>query len=409
MASFTYKAKDRSGRRVKGEVEAPNRSDAMTNLKGRRFNSIAIKEKKYKRDASETAITWGPFGNVSDKDMLMFTKKLATMVRSGLTIIDSLVLISSQTQNVVLRGVIISITKDINLGIPLSDAVKKYPRYFDVVTSSMIEAGEMSGQLDIFLDRIVEGQERMQKIKSGIKSAMFYPITLVVVTTLIMWGMMVFVVPTFVEMYASSGSTLPGPTQMIVDASDWISQGSNVLKVIAFIIFARLTHKMGMKFIYPYNSFISRLLLSLPIFGNIIVKSTVSRLALLMSNLFAAGIGVSDILKVAIKISTNTKFTEALQRVSERVVTGVPLSLLFQEEPVFPKDLSQLIKVGESTGNMDEMLTAIARYYQEEFESTVEGLTSVIEPLMIVFVGGMIGAMVVALYLPIFSTGDMIG
>lgn len=386
-----------------------NRSDVMANLKGRKFNSIAIKEKKLKRDGTETAITWGPFGKVPEKDMLMFTKKVSTMVRSGLSILDALIMVASQTQNVILRGVINKIIKDINLGIPLSDAIKKHPRYFDEVTCNMIEAGEMSGQLDTFLDRVVEGQERMQKIRSGIKSAMFYPITLVVVTTLIMWGMMVFVVPTFVEMYSSSGKTLPVPTQMIVNASGWITQGQNVMKLLIFAVLVRVGHSLGMKHFYPYKSFISALILKLPIFGNIMVKSTVSRLALLMANLFAAGIGISEILKVAMKITPNVKFTEALERISDRVVTGVPLSMLFAEEPVFPLDLSQLIRVGESTGNMDEMLTSIARYYQEEFEATVEGLTSVIEPLMIVFVGGMIGAMVVALYLPIFSSGDMMG
>ena len=409
MPTFTYKAKDRNGRRVKGELEAPSRSNLIADLKGRKFSGMTIKEKKKKRDASETAMTWGPFGNVPEKDMLLCMKKLSTMVRSGLQILDALELVANQTKNPVLRGVIIKVGKDINLGIPLSEAIKKHPRYFDVVTCNMIEAGEMSGQLDTFLDRVVEGQERMQKIKSGIKSALFYPITLVVVTTLIMWGMMVFVVPTFVEMYASSGKSLPGATQVIVDASNWITQGGNVLKLILYVTVITVIHKLGIKYVYPYNSFIAGVMLKLPIFGNIFIKSTVSRLALLMSNLFAAGIGVADILQVAVKISTNAKFTEALERINERVVSGVPLSILFEEERVFPSDLAQLIRVGESTGNMDEMLTSIARYYQEEFESTVEGLTSVIEPLMIVFVGGMIGAMVVALYLPIFSSGDMIG
>lgn len=409
MPTFTYKAKDRNGRRVKGELEAPNRTIVMDDLKGRKFSGISIKVKKQKRDPSETAITWGPFGNVPEKDMLLCMKKLATMVRSGLQILDALELVSKQTSNPVLRGVIIKVAKDINLGIPLSEAINKHPRYFDVVTCNMIEAGEMSGQLDTFLDRVVEGQERMQKIKSGIKSAMFYPITLVVVTTLIMWGMMVFVVPTFTEMYASSGKTLPAPTQVIVNASDWITEGGNILKLILYFIVISGSHKLGMRYVYPYKSFVAGVMLKLPIFGNILIKSTVSRLALLMSNLFAAGIGVADILQVAVKISTNAKFSETLERISERVVSGVPLSILFEEEQVFPADLAQLIKVGESTGNMDEMLTSIARYYQEEFESTVEGLTSVIEPLMIVFVGGMIGAMVIALYLPIFSSGDMIG
>jgi type IV pilus assembly protein PilC len=161
-----------------------------------------------------------------------------------------------------------------------------------------------------------------------------------------------------------------------------------------------------MKRLYPYTAFIHGFMLKLPLFGNIIIKSTVARLSLLMANLFAAGIGVEEILKVATNVTTNTKFIEAMERINDRVVTGSDLSALFAEESVFPLELSQLIKVGESTGNMDEMLSSIARYYQEEFESVVSGLTTIIEPIMIVFVGGMIGLMVVALYLPIFSAGD---
>ncbi|MDP4836903.1 MAG: type II secretion system F family protein [Burkholderiales bacterium] len=363
---------------------------------------------KAKKDPTETAITWGPFGNIPDKDILMFMKKISTMVRSGLTLMDSLIMVSSQTKNVILRGVINKLIKDVNQGIPLSDAFKKHPRYFDEVLCNMIEAGEISGQLDIFLDRITESMEKTQKIRSGIKSALFYPVTLVVVTLLIMWGMLVFVVPTFVAMYSKNEKGLPVPTQMLVTASEFITNGQNVLELFIIIIVVVTTHKLTKKYFYPYRALLSQIALKLPLFGNIIVKSTVSRLALLMANLFAAGIGVSEILKIAKKITTNVKFTEALERIAEGVVTGTPVSVLFDEEPVFPKDLSQLMKVGESTGNMDEMLTSIARYYQEEFESTVEGLTSMLEPLMIVFVGGMIGLTVVALYLPIFSQGDMI-
>jgi|TARA_B110000503_G_scaffold142416_1_gene239150 type IV pilus assembly protein PilC len=409
MKEFSYKGKDRLGRKIKGRIEGVNRTDVMNTLRSRRLMAVTLKELKPKRDASETAITWGPFGNIPSKDIMMFTKKISTMVKSGLTIIDSLKMVSDQTENVILRGVTKKIMADVNLGLSLSEAFKKHPRYFDQVYCNMIEAGEMSGKLDDFLERLSSGQERMEKIKAGIKSALFYPITLVVITVVIVWGMLIFVVPTFVKMFQDSGKALPVPTQMIVDASEWISHGSNVLFLILTVAGFITSHKMLLKYVYPYKSFYHSALLKLPLFGNIIVKSSVSALALLMANLFAAGIGIEDILKVGKSVTPNVKFTEALERIEERVVTGVPLSVLFAEEPIFPKDLSQLIQVGESTGNMDEMLTSVARYYQEEFESTVEGLTSMIEPLMIVFVGAMIGGMVVALYLPIFSQGDMIG
>jgi len=410
LKKFNYKARDKNNRRIKGMIDALNRNDAMLALKGRKYREIKLNEVIEKKKSSlDINLTWGPFGKVPQGEILIFTKKLATMVRSGLSILDALTLVKGQTKNPVFRDAIGQIIESINQGNSLSFAIKKQSRYFDEVFINMIEAGEMSGKLDNFLDRIVEGQERMQKIRAGIKSAMFYPVTLVVVTIVILYFMLTKVVPTFTSMYKGMGKKLPGPTQMIVDASDWILNGQNVLELLAVIFAISFTHKFLYKHVYGYKRFFCVLMLKLPLFGNIIVKSTVARLSLLMANLFAAGIGVADVLKVGTRITPNVIFIEAMERISERIESGAELSGLFADEQVFPVELSQLIKVGEKTGNMDEMLSAIARYYQEEFEAVVEGLTAMIEPLMIVFVGAMIGTMVVALYLPIFSAGDAIG
>lgn len=409
MKKFNYKARDKNDRRVKGIIDALNRNEALLSLRGRKFRDIHLSELVEKKKSSlNIVITWGPFGRVSEQEILIFSKKIATMVRSGLTILDALILVKDQTENLVFKNAVAQIINNINQGNSLSSSLKIYPRYFDEAYINMVEAGELSGKLDTFLDRIVEGQERMQKIRAGIKSALFYPITLVVVTVLILFFMMIKVVPMFAQMYSSAGKKLPAPTQMMIDASNWLLSGSHIFQLLGIIILISTIHSLAYKYIYIYRRFYSWLFLKLPIFGNIVVKSTVARLSLLMANLFAAGINVSDILKVGTRITPNIIFMEAMTRISDRIVSGVDLSTLFADEPAFPQELSQLIKVGEKTGNMDEMLTSIARYYQEEFESVVEGLTSMIEPLMIVFVGGVIGAMVVALYLPIFSAGDAI-
>ena len=408
MKQFNFKAKDKTNRRIKGTLEALNRNVALTELKGRKYRDIKINEAPPPKRQGKPFV-WGPLGKVKDEEIVLFTKKVSTMVRSGLTILDALVLVSAQTQNPVFKYAIEDVIASINQGNSLSISVRKQPKYFDEIFCNMIEAGEISGKLDSFLDRIVEGQERMQTIRKGIKSALFYPITLVVVTLLITYGMLTKVVPTFTEMYKGMGKKLPGPTQVIVDASDWILNGWNVLSVIGVVIAIKIIHGQLFKRVYGYRRAIDVIFLKLPIMGNILVKSTVARLSLLMANLFAAGIGVEEILRVSARVTPNTIFVEAMGRISERIVSGAELSTLFAEEPVFPIELSQLIRVGEKTGNMDEMLSSIARYYQEEFETTVEGLTSMIEPIMIVFVGALIGAMVVALYLPIFSQGDMVG
>ena len=410
MKQFTYKAKDRSNRRIKGTISALSLSQGFRQLREKRLINIKLKEiKEKKKSVLDINITWGPFGKVSPQEILVFTKKVATMVRSGLTVLDALILVKQQTESLVFKDVIGKIIDNINQGVSFSDALKQHTRYFDQIFVSMVEAGEASGKLDQFLDRLVEGQERLQKIRSGIKSALFYPVTLLVITLLIMYFMLTQVVPTFVKMYQSSKQALPFATQIIVDASNWILNPVNLMLLIGVFIFFNVLHKLLYKFIYPYKYLLHFVALKLPLFGNIIVKSSVARLTLLMANLFAAGVGISEILKIGTKVTNNLVFAEAMERISGKIVTGADLSTLFMEETIFPAEISQLVKVGERTGKMDEMLISIANYYQEEFESVVKGLTTIIEPLMIVIIGGMIGALVIALYLPIFSAGSTIG
>jgi type IV pilus assembly protein PilC len=416
LKTFTYTGRDRYKKRVKGELKAKSLFDAKAELRGKKVTQVVVHQVREKpkakgkvgqKSALDIQITWGPFGNISNKELLIFTKKLTTMTRSGLPILDSLQLVQGQIPNAVFKNVVQDVINSINAGSSLSEAVGKHPRYFDQIYRNMIEAGEMTGKLDSFLERIVYSLERMETIRTGIKSALFYPVTLVVVTLLIVYFMLTKVVPTFVQMYAGIGAKLPAPTQMIVDASDWILNGTNVLKVIGLVFAIYMFHNFLMKAFYPYRKSLNLFALKLPLFGPIIIKSTVARMSLLMANLFAAGIGINEILRVAASTSTNLVFIEAQERIAERVVTGTELSVLFEEEDAFPIELSQLIRVGERTGGMEEMLSSIAKYYQEEFEATVKGLTTMIEPLMIVFVGMMIGLLVVALYLPIFSAGDV--
>ena len=339
----------------------------------------------------------------------MFTKKLSTMIRAGLPILDGLIMAAGQTKNANMKRVTQQMISSLNDGKPLSEAFKEHDRHFDNVYRNMIEAGEVSGKLDKFIEKLVEILEKQQKIRAGIKSAMFYPVTLITVSIGISIFMLTNVVPTFQEMYAGMGIALPGPTQAIVDASNWIADIRNVITVFA-VIFGTITfHGLMAKYVRPYRFLWHFLLLKLPLFGGIIMMAVVARSSLLMANLFAAGVSVLDTLTVASTVTTNMHFMNAFNRVKRDVMTGAELSSLFAKEKVFPIELSQLIAVGERTGNMEEMLNAIANYYEEEFDALVEGLSTVIEPVMIVFVGGLIGAMVVALYLPIFSAGDLAG
>ncbi len=406
MKKFKYVGKKR-GKKMKGEIEAEGLVQARSKLRTDGIRDVkltVIKEKK--KGAGDIQITWGPFGSIPQKEIMIFTKIVSTLIRSGLPIVDDMFLFGYKTKKANLKSVIQKITDKLNGGSSLSQSFREHSRHFDTVYLNMVEAGELSGKLDTFLDRLVEMLEKQEKIRAGIKSAMFYPITLVTITLLISYGMLTSVVPTFQEMYEGLGAELPGPTQKIVDASNWIQDGDNVMMVLGTAFTVWFINKILSKYVRPYVKLKSHMWLKLPLFGDIIMKSTVARMSLLMSNLLAAGVSVIDTLEVSRTVSKNLVFVDATGRIKERITTGLAMSVLFREEKVFPIALSQLMAVGEKTGNMDEMLTSIAKYYEEEFDAVVEGLSAIIEPLMIVFVGAMIGVMVVALYLPIFSAGD---
>ena len=398
------------GKKIKGKVEATSLAKARASLRQQRIRINKIKEiREKKKSALDIQITWGPFGNIPAKEILMFTKKLSTMIRAGLPILDSLIMVAGQTKNPNMKRVCNEMISALNDGRPLSQAFKEQGRHFDNVYLNMIEAGEVSGMLDKFIDKLVEILEKQAKIRSGIKSAMFYPVTLITVSVGISIFMLTNVVPILQEMYEGMGIELPGPTQVIVYASQWMPIPVNVGGVFG-VIFAALTlHRLLAKYVKPYRFGYHALQLRLPLFGGIIMMAVVARGSLLMANLFAAGVSVLETLSVASSVTTNTLYVRAFGRVKRDVMSGTELSVLFAREKVFLIEFSQLIAVGERTGNMEEMLNSIANYYEQEFDALVEGLSTDIEPIMIVFVGGLIGAIVVALYLPVFSAGDLAG
>ena len=406
--TFQYKAR-RRGRPQQGLIEADSLIQAKQKLRQGGLRDIKLKAAKEKTAATASReLTWGPFGAIGSKEIVIFTKKIATMMRAGLPIVEAMGLVAAQSSNANMKRVATKMIDKLNNGASLSAAFREHDRHFDSVYLNMVEAGEISGKLDVFLDRLVEMLEKQQAIKAGIKSALFYPVTLVVITLGISYFMLTNVVPTFQDMYEGLGAELPGPTQAIVNASNWIQDSGNLLRVIGSAVAVYVVNRLLNKFVYAYRKAKSIIALRLPLVGDIIVKSTVARMSLLMANLLAAGVSVIDTLEVSRTVSRNIQFLEATERIQQKITTGAALSVLFANEKVFPLALGQLMAVGERTGNMDEMLTSIAKYYEEEFTTVVDGLSTIIEPLMIVLVGAMIGIMVVALYLPIFSAGDAI-
>tara|TARA_B100000780_G_scaffold689_1_gene557 strand:- start:217 stop:1509 length:1293 start_codon:yes stop_codon:yes gene_type:complete len=430
MANFIYTGVQ-AGKKIGGEISASDLKGASTKLRQQKIIVTSIKkgngntDNNTKSDAladipisdapiifdkGQIYLNFGPWATVPPKELLQFTKKTATMIKAGLPILESIMMIRDQTVHIKMKMTANKIVKDLNSGVNLTEAFSKHPKVFDNIYLNMISAGEASGKLDEFLLKLVELLEKNSKIKAGIKSALFYPVMLLTVATTITIFMLWKVVPIFEKMYGAMGVKLPGATLVIVDASRFIADGGNILKIFLTIFLIRFIYKFLMKNLESFRHLMHKRFLKFPLFGDLIVKATVSRMCMIMANLTRAGVSIVDTLKIAKAVTTNLVFIYALERISRQIVTGQTLSeLLIKEEHIFPPQLAQLMAVGERTGNMEEMFTAIANYYEEEFDNVVAALSSIIEPLMIVLIGGIIGMLMIALYLPIFSMGNAIG
>ena len=430
MASFIY-AGVQAGKKIGGEISASDLKAASTKLRQQKIIVTSIKKGNGNNDNNTKSheladipisdapiifnkgqiyLNFGPWATVPPKELLQFTKKTATMIKAGLPILESIMMIRDQTVQIKMKMTANKIVKDLNSGVNLTEAFSKHPKVFDNIYLNMISAGEASGKLDEFLLKLVELLEKNSKIKAGIKSALFYPVMLLTVATTITIFMLWKVVPIFEKMYGAMGVKLPGATLVIVDASKFIADGGNILKIFLTIFLIRFIYKFLMKNLESFRHLMHKRFLKFPLFGDLIVKATVSRMCMIMANLTRAGVSIVDTLKISKAVTTNLVFIYALERISRQIVTGQTLSeLLIKEEHIFPPQLAQLMAVGERTGNMEEMFTAIANYYEEEFDNVVAALSSIIEPLMIVLIGGIIGMLMIALYMPIFSMGNAIG
>ena len=409
MLNFQYKGISQ-GKYVEGEIEALNNSEAAYKLKEQKVIITKLIEAKKKKVEKEKKKSAGfSFGKgVKAKDILIFAKQFSTMLRSGLPVLSALNLLIDQTSSPNMKAIIEKIKKDLEAGNALSKCFENHPKTFDTVTVNLIKAGEASGKLDVFLERIVMSLEKREKIKSQIKSALFYPSVLLTVAVSVTVFMLIKVVPIFTEMYEGMGVALPTPTAAIMSASDFMrGTGGKVLFFTVAIIFVvfKYTTKTMPNVRYKWHQQV----LKMPVFGDMILKSLIARVSLIMGNLSAAGVNLLESIEIAKQVSNNDVVTLALENVKKGVFSGDTLTKLFSKEPVFPPTFSQLISVGEQTGNLDEMFTSVSNYYEEEFDTAVDNMSSLIEPIMIVFMGTMIGGLMIAMYSPIFNVGSIVG
>ena len=413
MEAFTYKGIS-EGKYVDGEIEALNLDEASHKLKEQKIiiTNIVRSSKKKKTNEKQKKKGKGSslFGKKKAKveDVLIFSKQFATMVKAGLPILQVLGMLRDQLESPAMKDIIEDIRKSLEGGVTLSKCFEKYPELFDNVYINLIKAGEASGKLDVFLLKIVESLEKKENIKKKIKSALMYPSIMFTVAVTVSAFMLVKVVPVFAKMYDGMGIELPTATATIMAMSDFLrGTGGKVLLfgLIGFVLGFRYITSKNEKMKYAWH----KQVLKLPIFGDMILKSMLARISLIMGNLSAAGVNLLESLEISKSVSTNVVVLESLENVKKGVFSGDTLTKLFLKDPLFPPTFSQLISVGEQTGQLDEMFGSVAKYYEAEFDTTVDNLSSLIEPIMIVFMGVMIGGLMIAMYSPIFNVGALIG
>ena len=411
MEAFTYKGIS-DGKYVQGDIEAINLDEASHLLKEQKIIiTNIVKSKKKKSDTKKKSSSFSFLSNkkkVKMEDILIFSKQFATMVKAGLPILQVLAMLRDQMENPGIKDIIEDIRKSLEGGVNLSKCFEKYPQHFDNVYVNLIKAGEASGKLDVFLLKIVESLEKREKVKKKIKSALMYPAIMFSVAITVSAFMLVKVVPVFAKMYDGMGLELPAATATIMSMSDFLRGTGGKI-----ILFGGVGGFFGFRYITKKNAAIRfkwhRQVLKLPLFGDMILKSLLARISLILGNLSAAGVNLLESLEIAKSVSNNDVVTDALENVKKGVFSGDTLTKLFLKEPLFPPTFSQLISVGEQTGQLDEMFNSVAAYYEEEFDTTVDNMSSLIEPIMIVFMGVMIGGLMIAMYAPIFNVGALMG
>jgi type IV pilus assembly protein PilC len=407
MQKFSYNG-ILNDQKVDGEIESESKLTAFLNLKKKGIIVWSVTPlysgiKKVKKKK----VTSNFFKEkIKPQDIVSFTKQFATMVKAGLPILGTLEMVRDQTVNLSMKEIIENIRKKLEGGVALSQCFSEYPLYFDSLYINLIKAGEASGKLDIFMFKLVLSLEKKEKIKKKIKSALMYPTIMFSVAMSVTAIMLIKVVPVFAKMYDNMGVELPAPTAVILSMSNFLSGTGGLILLFSlisiYIIFRYLTTK-NKKIQYFWHQRI----LKLPLFGNMILKSSLARISMIMSNLTSAGVNLLESLDIAKSINNNVIIIEALQNVKTGVSSGQTLTELFTKEELFPPAFSQLVSVGEQTGTLDEMFGSISILYEEEFDNSVENMSTLIEPIMIVFMGTIIGGLMVAMYAPIFNIGSV--
>jgi type IV pilus assembly protein PilC len=404
-ATFEYKVRDKTGKLKTGKLDAESQAQVASKLKGMGYAPLSINQTGGGLNKELTIPGMGK-KKVKLKDLAVMSRQFATMINSGLSLLRALTILTEQTENKELARVLGEVRNDIETGSALSVGMSKHPDVFPPLMVNMCRAGEVGGFLDTVLLQIAANYEAEVKLRGKVKSAMTYPVVVLCIALLAVVGMLLFIVPTFAGLFETLGGTLPAPTRVLVFLSD-ILKVAIVPLIVAIVVAVKVWGKIKRK--PRVRDVVDPLKLKLPVFGELLRKIALTRFARNLGTMMKSGVPILQSLDIVAETTGNVVLERATRAVQESVRTGESLTQPLSEHPVFPPMVVQMMAVGEDTGALDTMLAKIAEFYDQEVEATTESLTALIEPLMIAFLGAIVGSMIVALYMPIFKIFDLIG
>lgn len=399
LSIFNYEGLDRNGRVQKGEITG--NSPALIKADLRRKGLVKVKKLTKKR-AEMSMFQPG----IKSQDIAVFSRQMATMMKAGVPLMRSFEIVAEGLENKKMAEMVVQMKNNVASGGSFAGALREHPKYFDDLFCSLVESGEQAGALETMLDRVALYREKAESLKKKVKSAMKYPITILVIAAIVTVILLLKVVPVFADMFSSFGADLPVPTQIVLNMSEWV-QSNGLIGLGALVAFIIL-FQQAMQRSKAFKHLIQRIMVKLPVFGPILYQSAMARYARTLSTTFAAGVPLVNALDSAAGASGNIVYETAISNVRRDVETGTELAVSMKSQGVFPPMLVQMVSIGEQSGSLDDMLAKAASIYEEEVDSLVDGLTSMMEPLIMAFLGIVVGGLVVAMYLPIFQMGSVI-
>jgi type IV pilus assembly protein PilC len=398
--TFTYEGTDRRGQKVKGEVSSKNMALAKAQLRKQGINAQKVYQKRSNPLSGVRA------KKVSPLDIAILTRQLATMMKAGVPLVQSFEIVADGLDNPTLKDVVLGLKSEVEGGNSLASSLRKYPLYFDELFCSLVNSGEQSGALETMLDRVAVYKEKSEMLKMKIKKAIKYPLTVVIVAIIVSCVLLLKVVPVFQDLFKGFGAELPAFTQMVIDMSKWLQ--SYWFIFLAGLIGSAFGFIEAKKRSVAFANWLDRTVLKLPIVGDLAYKSTVARYCRTLATTFSAGVPLIDALQSCAGAAGNVVYRDAILRIRDDVATGQQLGFSMRQSGLFPSMALQMVAIGEESGALDAMLDKVATHFENEVDNAVDGLTSMMEPLIMAVLGVLVGGLIIAMYLPIFQLGAVV-